>query len=38
VGQVFPKIIDVGDLPRPLDIVEYGADLRRGIAIFDRRT
>ncbi|MGH6672408.1 MAG: hypothetical protein ACRECV_10610 [Xanthobacteraceae bacterium] len=33
--EVFPEIVDLIDLPGVLDVVEHGADLRRGIAIFD---
>jgi len=37
-GQIFPKIIHVFDISGCLDVVENGADLRRGIAIFDGST
>jgi len=33
VRQVFPEIVDVFDLPRALDVVEYGADSGAGVAI-----
>jgi len=36
VRQIFPEIIDVIDLPRPLDVIEHGADLRTGVAVLDR--
>ncbi len=35
VRQIFPEIIDVIDPPRALDVVEHGADLRTGVAVFD---
>ena len=38
VRQIFPEIIDVIDLPRPLDVIEHGADLRTGVAVLDRRS
>jgi hypothetical protein len=36
VRQIFPEIVHVLDAPGAFDVVEHGADVRYGVAIFDR--